>query len=66
MATPRIAAGALFLDEEGRVLLVRPSYKKHWEIPGGFVEPGESPPAASKREIARGRVAGHGKPAEVV
>lgn len=51
MATPRVAAGALFFDGEGRVLLVRPSYKKHWEIPGGYVEPGESPRAACMREI---------------
>lgn len=51
MATPRVAAGALFFDNEGRVLLVRPSYKKHWDIPGGYVEPGESPRAACVREV---------------
>ncbi|MEV1070560.1 NUDIX hydrolase [Micromonospora parva] len=51
MATPRVAAGALFFDDEGRVLLVRPSYKKHWDIPGGYVEPGESPRTACMREI---------------
>jgi 8-oxo-dGTP diphosphatase len=50
-ATPRVAAGALFLDAEGRVLLVRPSYKNYWDIPGGYVEPGESPRAACEREI---------------
>ncbi|HEX4831645.1 MAG TPA: hypothetical protein VH478_11200 [Trebonia sp.] len=32
-ARPLVAAGALFLDEEGRVLLVSPSYKQGWEIP---------------------------------
>lgn len=51
MATPRVAAGALFFDDEGRVLLVRPSYKNHWDIPGGYVEPGESPRAACAREV---------------
>ncbi|MEU0548534.1 NUDIX hydrolase [Micromonospora sp. NPDC005979] len=51
VATPRVAAGALFLDNEGRVLLVHPSYKEHWDIPGGYVEPGESPRAACIREI---------------
>lgn len=51
VATPRVAAGALFFDDEGRVLLVRPTYKKHWDIPGGYVEPGESPRAACIREI---------------
>ncbi|ROP28855.1 NUDIX domain-containing protein [Couchioplanes caeruleus] len=51
MATPRVAAGALFFDEEGRILLVKPSYKDGWEIPGGYVEPGESPRAACIREV---------------
>jgi ADP-ribose pyrophosphatase YjhB (NUDIX family) len=51
MATPRVAAGALFLDTEGRILLVRPIYKDYWDIPGGYVEPGESPRAACVREL---------------
>ncbi|MBQ1027660.1 NUDIX hydrolase [Micromonospora sp. C95] len=51
MATPRVAAGALFLNDDGHVLLVRPSYKNHWDIPGGYVEPGESPRAACLREV---------------
>lgn len=51
MARPRIAAGALFTDSRGRVLLLRPSYKEHWDIPGGYVEPGESPLSACVREI---------------
>ncbi|MEU4162682.1 NUDIX hydrolase [Actinoplanes sp. NPDC026670] len=51
MATPRVAAGALFFDDDGRVLLVKPSYKDGWDIPGGYVEPGESPRAACIREV---------------
>jgi 8-oxo-dGTP pyrophosphatase MutT (NUDIX family) len=51
IAVPRVAAGALFLDAAGRVLMLRPTYKKHWDIPGGYVEPGESPYAACIREI---------------
>ncbi|MDW5330813.1 NUDIX hydrolase [Plantactinospora sp. KLBMP9567] len=51
MATPRVAAGALFFDAAGRVLLVRPSYKQGWEIPGGYVQLGESPRAACIREV---------------
>jgi ADP-ribose pyrophosphatase YjhB (NUDIX family) len=51
MATPRVAAGALFFDESGRILLVKPGYKGGWDIPGGYVEPGESPRAACIREI---------------
>lgn len=50
-ATPRVAAGALFLDAEGRVLLVHPTYKDTWDIPGGYVERGESPAAACRREV---------------
>src|SRR5215203_5949595 len=51
MATPRVTAGALFLDEHNRVLLVEPTYKPYWDIPGGYVEPGESPLAACAREV---------------
>lgn len=51
MAHPRMAAGALFFNEQGHVLLVRPSYKPKWEIPGGYVETGESPLDACKREV---------------
>jgi 8-oxo-dGTP diphosphatase len=52
MATPRTAAGVLFRDAAGRVLLVKPSYKDGWDIPGGYVEPGESPMQAARREVA--------------
>jgi 8-oxo-dGTP pyrophosphatase MutT (NUDIX family) len=50
-ATPRVAAGVLFRDDAGRVLLVKPSYKPGWEIPGGYVERSESPLAAAVREV---------------
>ncbi|GIG70943.1 NUDIX domain-containing protein [Phytomonospora endophytica] len=46
-----LAAGALFTDEAGRVLLVEPTYKAYRDIPGGYVEPGESPAAACAREV---------------
>ena len=52
MATPRMAAGALIRDGGTRILLVRPTYKDGWDIPGGYVEPGESPAAACARELA--------------
>jgi 8-oxo-dGTP diphosphatase len=51
MATPRVAAGVLFRSEQGLVLLVKPTYKDGWDLPGGYVEPGESPAAAAQREI---------------
>ncbi|MDD7917991.1 NUDIX domain-containing protein [Actinomycetospora callitridis] len=50
-ATPRVAAGALFIDARGRVLLVHPTYKDTWDIPGGYVERGESPASACRREV---------------
>ncbi|OII66205.1 NUDIX hydrolase [Streptomyces sp. CC77] len=51
MARPRMAAGALFFDESDRVLLVEPSYKDYRDIPGGYVEEGESPRQACAREV---------------
>lgn len=47
----RMAAGALFVDESNRVLLVEPTYKDSWELPGGVVEADESPYAAVVREV---------------
>ena len=52
LPTKRMAAGVLLFDGAGRVLLVEPTYKDHWEIPGGVVEAGESPRAAARREIS--------------
>jgi 8-oxo-dGTP pyrophosphatase MutT (NUDIX family) len=46
-----LSAGALFFDEQGRLLLVKPTYKDGWEIPGGIVEDDESPKQACVREI---------------
>ncbi len=46
-----MGSGALFLDAGGRVLLVRPTYKPYWEIPGGAIEAGESPRQACQREL---------------
>ncbi|MGV9968952.1 NUDIX domain-containing protein [Streptomyces olivaceus] len=51
MAHPRMAAGALFFDADGRVLMVEPTYKDYWDIPGGYVEVGESPLQAAVREV---------------
>jgi 8-oxo-dGTP diphosphatase len=49
-ATPRVAAGALFVDGD-RILLVRKIYGNGWDIPGGYAEVGESPAAACQREL---------------
>jgi 8-oxo-dGTP diphosphatase len=47
----RMGAGALIFDENGRFLLVNPTYKEPWEIPGGVVEVNESPAQACVREV---------------
>ena len=46
-----VAAGMLFVNDAGQVLLVQPTYKDHWEIPGGYVEAGETPAQAAAREV---------------
>lgn len=46
-----MGSGALFRDGAGRVLLVQPSYKDVWEIPGGAIEPGEPPRECCRREL---------------
>ncbi len=50
---PRIpaSAGALIFDAAGRLLILKPNYKKGWTVPGGQIEPnGESPWEACRRE----------------
>jgi 8-oxo-dGTP diphosphatase len=50
---PRIpaSAGALIWDPGGRLLILEPTYKKGWTIPGGQVDAdGESPWDACRRE----------------
>lgn len=50
---PRIpaSAGALIFDPAGRLLVLKPSYKKGWTIPGGQIDAnGESPWEACQRE----------------
>jgi len=64
---PRVpaSAGALLFDADGRLLVLNPTYKRHWTIPGGQLEPhGETPWQACRREtreecgieVARGRL----------
>lgn len=42
----------MFFDDDGRIMLVHPTYKDTWDLPGGYVERGESPAAACRRELA--------------
>ncbi len=47
-----VSAGAIILDDAGRLLILRPTYKTGWTIPGGIMEAtGESPWDACRREV---------------
>jgi phosphoribosylglycinamide formyltransferase 1 len=51
LPTKRMGAGLLVRDARGRVLLVEPTYKDAWEIPGGVVDEDESPRECVIREV---------------
>jgi 8-oxo-dGTP diphosphatase len=46
------SAGALIFDSAGRLLILKPTYKSGWTIPGGVMEAdGETPWQACQREV---------------
>jgi 8-oxo-dGTP diphosphatase len=46
------SAGALIFDLRGRLLILRPTYKSGWTIPGGVMSAdGETPWQACRREV---------------
>lgn len=48
-----VSAGALIFDRAGRLLILKPTYKSGWTIPGGVMEAnGETPWQACRREVA--------------
>jgi 8-oxo-dGTP diphosphatase len=47
----RMASGALYLNHRGELLIVAPTYRKGWLIPGGVIERNESPYQACLREV---------------
>ncbi|MFL6230453.1 MAG: NUDIX hydrolase [Pyrinomonadaceae bacterium] len=55
LAEPRftVTAGAVVLDGRGRVLLLKHVFRvgSGWGIPGGFIERGEQPEEAIRREL---------------
>ena len=51
---PILCAGAVIRDGQGRLLLVRRGHAPSlglWSVPGGRVEPGETPEEAAAREV---------------
>ena len=51
LPTKRAIAQALIRNDAGEVLLCQPTYKRFWDLPGGVVDPSESPATAVVREI---------------
>jgi 8-oxo-dGTP pyrophosphatase MutT (NUDIX family) len=52
---PRIpaSAGALIRDDSGRLLILKPTYKSGWTVPGGQIEAdGETPWEGCRREVS--------------
>ncbi|QFQ97580.1 NUDIX hydrolase [Streptomyces phaeolivaceus] len=50
-ARKRVAADVLLRDLAGRVLLVNPTYKPGWDLPGGMAEANEPPEETVVREL---------------
>ena len=50
-ARKRVAADVLIRDPAGRVLVVDPTYKQGWDLPGGMIEANESPRTGARREL---------------
>lgn len=48
-----VSVGAVVVDDEGRVLLLKHVFRTGtgWGVPGGFIEEGEQPEAAIRREL---------------
>ena len=47
----RMGAGCLLFDDRGKLLILKPTYKDHWLLPGGVIEANESPKQACIREV---------------
>jgi len=45
------AAGVVLRAADDRIVIVEPTYVDHWNLPGGELEPGESPRDACRREV---------------
>jgi len=47
----RMAVGVIILNAKNELLIVKPTYKNHWSIPGGVIDKNESPRQACLREL---------------
>lgn len=47
----RIATDVIIRDDNDRLLLVNPTYKPDWDLPGGMAEANEAPIDAARREL---------------
>src|SRR3989475_12796240 len=50
-ARKRVGADVILRDRAGRLLLVDPTYKPDWDVPGGMAEANEPPHEAARREL---------------
>ena len=50
-ARKRVSADVILRDLHGRILLVDPTYKPDWDLPGGMAEANEPPADALRREL---------------
>jgi 8-oxo-dGTP diphosphatase len=53
-ASSKATACAVCVDDDGRLLLARRAeepFRNHWDLPGGFLEEGEHPFDAIRREL---------------
>ncbi len=47
----RMGTGCLFFNDQGKMLILKPTYKNNWLLPGGVIEANESPRQACIREV---------------
>ena len=50
-ARKRVGADVIMRDKGGRIVLVNPTYKPDWDLPGGMAEANEPPHQAARREL---------------
>ena len=51
LPTKRAIAQGILRNESGQILLCQLTYKKDWDLPGGVVDPQESPAHCVEREV---------------